>query len=871
MNRFSYTLNKDGLKKEKHQYYSREELEFMTTYQLREICYREKIINGIQSPLDKDELIRQIMRFRGRKEKLFITKSSVEGMKRLETLIKTAKIHYQSKVIKGCAKITAYQGLSIEYFDQFTIGYHSDIVDTNALLVSGDEICAIFQVRAYQGDTKQLYLTKSEEIECYESSVRNYTLYCMDKSQSDLLYHIYMEEHALLPEHILVYSVPIMSFQVKEILESNMPLAIDFGTSNTTAGIYLDTGYLEQLGDDPAAERLKKDQVNYVYYLDVEKEEEMTPILPTVVGIIQVDGKNIQYAFGHQANRLFHKSYLEEGFCIFYDLKRWVSDADRVEEIADRNGHRSFVKRRDMIRAFLEYVIATARQRFKCNFKGLHISAPVKQKNLFMEFFKEIFPEYELEEQDMLDEGVAVIYNSISELVEKHQYEEGEEYKALVIDCGGGTTDLSSCTFRIEDQRVSYQIDIATAYENGDTNFGGNNLTYRIMQLLKISLARSLAQIEMIEPAQIIWGLGNDIFRRVDETSIKEVYGSLDEEYQKAEQVLPTKFKEYEHSSNLEYYAVKNNFYFLFQIAEQIKQEFFSPKDILRIAVSSIDFTETVTKTLVVDRWKLSVREGDGLHLIKDIPTVYLSIHELNRLLKADIYGIVKRFIYPSYENGDLPQYSILRLTGQSCKIELFRDALKEFIPGKIIESSKRENNFQGKYELKLICLDGAIKYLKDKKFGYANIRIVNEQPVFPYLITARTHTGEEKILIHSLDRENIRGYISRNMADLNLELILKNAEGQEQYKYNCAFNPKDFKEEQPENIVRKYRGEILQDDVDSIVNQELKFFVLADEERWGFHVVPVLRKQGQLMLGPEHFFLFETDGWVTNFFDGTK
>ena len=215
MNRFSYTLNKDGLKKEKHQYYSREELEFMTTYQLREICYREKIINGIQSPLDKDELIRQIMRFRGRKEKLFITKSSVEGMKRLETLIKTAKIHYQSKVIKGCAKITAYQGLSIEYFDQFTIGYHSDIVDTNALLVSGDEICAIFQVRAYQGDTKQLYLTKSEEIECFESSVRNYTLYCMDKNQSDLLYHIYMEEHALLPEHILVYSVPIMSFQVR--------------------------------------------------------------------------------------------------------------------------------------------------------------------------------------------------------------------------------------------------------------------------------------------------------------------------------------------------------------------------------------------------------------------------------------------------------------------------------------------------------------------------------------------------------------------------------------------------------------------------------------------------------------------------------
>ena len=40
----------------------------MTTYQLRDICWREQIINGIQAPLDKDELIRQIMRFRGRKK-----------------------------------------------------------------------------------------------------------------------------------------------------------------------------------------------------------------------------------------------------------------------------------------------------------------------------------------------------------------------------------------------------------------------------------------------------------------------------------------------------------------------------------------------------------------------------------------------------------------------------------------------------------------------------------------------------------------------------------------------------------------------------------------------------------------------------------
>ena len=42
------------------------------------------------------------------------------------------------------------------------------------------------------------------------------------------------------------------------------------------------------------------------------------------------------------------------------------------------------------------------------------------------------------------------------------------------------------------DDRVAYHIRIDTAYENGDTDFGGNNLTYRIMQYLKIQLAQKL-------------------------------------------------------------------------------------------------------------------------------------------------------------------------------------------------------------------------------------------------------------------------------------------------------------------------------------------------------------------------------------------
>ncbi len=715
-------------------YYTREELELMTTYQLREICWKERIINGIQAPMDKDELILQIMRFRGRKDNLFILKSKEESVKRLEKLLQMTTIQSMPHSIKGCAKIIAYNGIEVGYFDHFTIGYRPELVDTNALLVSGNKICAIFQVRQFRQDKEWLYLTKSADIACVESPVRSYQLYCMDRLQSDWLYHLYETEYETLPAHLRFYMVPVLDFRVRELLDINMPLAIDFGTSNTTAGTYLDSTYIENLDGDPVREVLKENEVNYVTYLKEEEGDTESPVLPSVIGVTKIEEDKVDYVFGYQADRLFHMSYIDEGFCVFYDLKRWISDAERLEELVDRSGHRSFVKRKDIIREYLNYVISCATQRFKCRFKSLHISAPVKQKKLFINLFKEILSEYQIEEEDMLDEGVAVLYNSISDLIEGKRYKNDEELRALIIDCGGGTTDLSSCRFSINNQRVSYKIDIATSYENGDTDFGGNNLTFRILQLLKIALARQISESDGYMKETIVEMLGADIFRRVDTEGIKAVYQLLDQEYEIAEAIIPTRFKEYEHKSNNEYFAVKNNFYYLFGVAEQIKKIFYSKTDILRVAVSSVEIKENAVKCLLVERFKLSVRESVTKHLniLKDIPTVYISINELNKLLQADIYGIIKRFIEASYENGELQEYSIMRLTGQSCKIELFREALKEFIPGKVIASSRKNSNQAEDYELKLMCLDGAIKYIKDKRFGYADVRITNEPPAFP-------------------------------------------------------------------------------------------------------------------------------------------
>ena len=37
----------------------------------------------------------------------------------------------------------------------------------------------------------------------------------------------------------------------------------------------------------------------------------------------------------------------------------------------------------------------------------------------------------------------------------------------LIVDCGGGTTDLCACRFRVQDDSVAYHIRIDTAYPGG--------------------------------------------------------------------------------------------------------------------------------------------------------------------------------------------------------------------------------------------------------------------------------------------------------------------------------------------------------------------------------------------------------------------
>jgi hypothetical protein len=919
--RLGYVLSRDGLPSSadgQGKRYHRQELELMTVYQLREIAKRERIIHGIVNPLDKDLLVDTILRYRGAESALLIREYRAEDYEILEETFHHMVFQERKDVKLDCsARITVYQGLAVDYYDEITISYRPEFRETNAFLVDSEKnLCAVFSVESKGSDRSRLYLRKGAAFPCHEASVKRYTLLFLERYYSEQIFRFYNGEITYVPSNIPAVFEELLDFTVKEPDVLKMPAAIDFGTSNTVAGI-LDLGSTRQ-----GQTGIYHEKVQYAIFYDPRKDYQPTHLVPSLIGVLSLeDAAHPRYCFGYEAQNMALFGYVEEGFCLFYDIKRWIADYEKEEELLDKYGRRAFVKRKDILREYFLYIIHSLENRIKHRVHYVHLSCPVKQKHKFQRLFQEVLPEYAIERRDMIDEGVSVLYNTISEMIETGKVPKNQKVSALIIDCGGGTMDISSCVFQVEDRRVAYKIDIETSYENGSTDFGGNNLTYRIFQLLKLRIVEILYRQYMEQTGQSNWearqnfygkkpsfdewdrevasaipsrqrllaDFDREVFRYVDENGTESIYRNFEKAYAQAEEILPTRFKDWETRTRNEYFQVRNNFYFLFQCAEQIKKEFFENTFILRVLLSAegnhaqkdwetfCKYARNFDNTIVLpmDKWKIAIRNSEGLSVLHDLPDLSFSVFAINLLLAPDIYSAVHRFMDPLYESGELDEYSIIKLSGQSCKIDLFRTSLKEFVPGKVIKSrreTKQEDGVQqtDSSELKMSCIDGVLKYLRDKKFGYADVTIRNREPHLPYILTGFTHTGKEIPMIHGA--KGIRhGVISRNMDDLTLTLYLKDDREilRHEFVYYCTLE--EFEPKRQEEIEELYGENIPQDDTDNIVDREVKFFVWADPMEWGFLVAPIYRDVETLRMGREQFFSFEDDQWARNFFDGMK
>ncbi len=824
MSRYTYTLNREQ-KTEEHAAYKRRDLEKMTLFHLREICRKEQVVIPPALSADREGLIRVLMRFRGQKEYRHINTAREGGLERLQEFVRNNQIHITDRQrIHIPGTITLYRETGMNELDDYRVRSENTLYEGNALLI--DELFQIYTCFYIQEIKGVYYLFKGKDVPVRPLGRRRYfILYFPNERDSEFFYDCYHGNRAPTPGYVEGIRVPLLDIEEREVVKSEHPLVIDFGSSNTTMGICLPDGTVKIASD--------KGQT----------------MIPSMIGIKGVMEDRIEFVFGYDALALTEENYQDEDITVFYDIKRWISDADRKQSVILKNGYKYEIDRKEMLRAYLCYLLDLARQQFKCTFTSIQLLAPIRQKLRFEEIFRQLLPEYSVNCE--LDEGMAVLFNSINRLIGNRAYEKDKWYHVLIIDCGGGTADLTSGLFCIDNNRVSYIVDLETRYENGDTNFGGNNLTYRIMQMLKIRIASEIGLMrqETIPGSGGIW-----------------TYEELDRLYQQAEQAIPTRFKDYQERSREHYFFVKNNYYYLFDMAEAIKKRFFQPQFRYELYVSTDK--ETEGRTVFLDRWKLAVCKDGGFEHIDGKVEFPLYLNEIEELLRPDIYRLMERFLDEKFERGQLKDYEMIKLTGQSCKSRLFTEALKQYIPGKLIENTKHGGSGA---ELKMCCLEGALAYFLNRKRGYMKVNQRYQVGTLPYEIMALTHENKEKILIKSLDPEDSIGYISRFMIGNQLDLYLNDEQGQRLKTYYFEYDTSEFVRTTQEEMNRSYPNTVIQEETDIILEGEMKFFVWVSRERWGFVVLPILREGELLYKGRETFFNFEDDTWELNFFDGRK
>ncbi|MBR6012756.1 MAG: hypothetical protein IK062_03110 [Selenomonadaceae bacterium] len=599
------------------------------------------------------------------------------------------------------------------------------------------ELAAVGSLQLHEGKTHILLQEKNIEYDLFRQQNNFYIVLFPQSAHEKFEGGEYYSGEVYLVE---------CQVDLKQLEKARPALCIDFGTSNTTVGSY---GTKNPDANDP----------EIVEFLDETGDEpQMRKMIPTIVYIETFANNKIKYLFGYEAlKKVIEKDYNPVS-SVFYEIKRWINNIDEIETVTDEKGLKTTVSHREIIQAYLEHVLDLAEQYFERKFTKLHFTAPVKLKDSFIEEMNKMFigkGRMVIGAGIAIDEGIAIIYNHIAEQMKKYILAEKsakdkrkrEEYKTkkiFIIDCGGGTTDLASCEYTLNNDGYSKNLNIITKFENGDSNFGGNNVTFRILQLLKIKLAQKLQNGEDCSVQSLIDDenkLLSVIDKNHDENILPKddrelVYKKFDEEYEKAEIFVPTKFGSEELIKKKS--QLKRNFYYLWQMAEAYKIQFYRAN----MDFVSVDFNKPEDRKIGIpddDKYYLFVRrtpDGELEKVMNPMSGIEITNNDIHRLLYADIYSLLKNVLY-SYDANDneqeLLKYNHYKLSGQSCKITLFNELLKEFIPGKYLRYGDDRADSPDSSELKLACINGSIHYMRDTEYGEIKPIIKMEPPTLIY------------------------------------------------------------------------------------------------------------------------------------------
>lgn len=651
------------------------------------------------------------------------------------------------------------------------------------------------------------------------------------------------------------------------------PLCIDFGTSNTTAGTF---------------DLNKKNSIELVTFRDVTNSEIVErEVLPTVVYVDSCRDGIINFKHGYEAQKEIISAGYDTRATVFYEIKRWINSLDKIEEITDSAGNSATITRREILKDYLLYVIRAAEQQYKMKFKNLHMTSPIKLRQKFLSEIKKILPNYKIIESS-LDEGVAIVYHYIAKQIESGGDNSG---KILILDCGGGTTDLASCKFSIKQGEDWPLLEIETDFENGDSNFGGNNITYRILQMLKMKIAKIILDAENLDMHELVKEDDEEILSQIDfdDENKNKIYAEFEKKYFEAENLIPTKFAEYTLSNEAR--KAKRNFYYLWQIAEAVKIEFFKSN------LVNVDF-EKDKKIYVKDfnEYYLSVRKNGKLQKFENpMDGVEITIREIGHIILPDIYALLKNLLE---DYTDLQSYQF-RLSGQSCKINQFRDLFKEFVPGKLMRIAKDRNKSNilrnaDSVILKKYCIFGSIEYVRDAKTLGKYKPTISYKPNRRIYDVKITVGNDETILLNRKGEIKIKKF-PRDTSAAEFLVCSKKNHIERKFVYNFDKSKKDKCYENLDDVIELFANESLhskrelRDTIGEILNNITLpeyggktqgifcIFALESKSGYGFNICQVFVEASnngdgkKFWIPPQRPFEAFEDENLQTFFNGDK
>ena len=793
-------------------------------------------------------------------------------------------------------RITLHEGLPVKFQDEFLVQYRPGFYEGLVAILkkNQNEVAAIGYLQRGQKDYHIILDKEKIDYSAFGSN-RKYRLALFREETASLFEKGSLETSDEI-EFKSVISLLGCNIDYKPMDISKNTLCIDFGTSNTSAGTY---GIMDE----------KKNGIELVSFTDVTSADmKEAKLYPTMVYVEDCsDPQHVRYLFGYDAKKAVMDRGYDTEASVFFEIKRWISSLDAVEEIGDEEGNWASVERRAIVKAYILHVIELAQQYFKVKFRQLHLSAPVKLKEKFYAEMSTILKEEGytvLPTGSSVDEGIAIIYNSVSKLVAQRKIHEDKKTSIMILDCGGGTTDLASCEVSAKKLDVGIKLEITAKFVNGNSNFGGNNITYRIMQLLKIKLASEFSPEKMGECGvkALIPKEESEILSEV-ENAYKEssgeqynsdanskIYAKFQEAYEMAEEVIPTKFSEssvFKFEKQLK--KIKRNYFYLWQLAEKIKIKFYEED------VVSVDFETSKNKPLEFDKienYYLYAAENGNL-VKKENPAdqVEITINEIRRVLCGDIYGLLNGML--AQEELKVNDYAYYRLAGQSCKINLFMELLKEFIPGRnlrmnsVIRQEEAEEE-KGSIKLKLDCIKGSIAYVRDKECGKIKPEIETDEPKLIYDIYVNKVDVEKQVL--SKDDPSMLEYEAYSDKATKVEFLVKDSYGGTERRIIVNWDKSEpekidlsklFEEIRSEGVISEKALSQLQDEIiaenprDSDENEHVRIvFAVPSKAGYGMTVYRIIKKKD----GDKAFYgwwkpLYENfeDESTKTFFDGRR